>query len=157
MAGQGRTGVVLLLFAILAIPSSEAKMHLFDPRLCYILDGFLMFYGVMITALFVKERCGKPKTSPSQDSTYAALVKKPEDNYDVLSHNRGDVESGSGRGRRQQAHDDTYTALSRPDQDTYKSIQPKKDRRQKDDQVYQGLRTGTKDTYAKLQPRQQTR
>ncbi|KAL2087422.1 hypothetical protein ACEWY4_016250 [Coilia grayii] len=154
MAWQSN-GAILLM--VLAIPSAEAAMTLFDPKLCYILDGFLMFYGVMITALFVRERCCKPKTAQGQDSTYAALQKRTDDNYQDLRHARADVESGSGRGRRQQDEDSTYSRLNKGTEDTYREIQTKRDHRRQKDDVYQDLKVATKDTYSSLQPRHQPR
>lgn len=37
--------------------STEA-MDLYDPQLCYILDGFLGIYGLIITGMFIKEKVG---------------------------------------------------------------------------------------------------
>ncbi|XP_076159014.1 T-cell surface glycoprotein CD3 zeta chain [Alosa pseudoharengus] len=123
------------LLMVLTIPSAGA-VSLFDPKLCYILDGFLMFYGVMITALLVKERCGRPKTAQGSEK--------------ALSGSGRDVESGSNRGRRQQ-EEDPYARLNKSTEDTYKEITAKKDRRRhKDDQVYQDLKSGAKDTYDRL-------
>lgn len=134
------------------IRPAAGAVPLYEPKLCYILDGFLMLYGIMITALFIREKCFQPKTSQGPNDTYQGLQRRTDDKYEEIKR-RGDVESGSNRGRRQD--DDTYTRLNRPSEDTYKEIQTK-DRRRKDDQVYQGLNTGTKDTYDRLhaQPRQ---
>ncbi|XP_062383236.1 cell surface A33 antigen-like [Sardina pilchardus] len=119
----------------------QASMNLFDPKLCYILDGFLMFYGVMITALLVKERCGRPKAAQGSEKA-------------LSGGGRGDLEAGSNRGRRQE--DDTYSSLQKTTDDTYREITTKRDRRRKDDQVYQDLKTSNKDTYDRLhaKPRQ---
>lgn len=35
---------------------SEASQFIYDPKYCYILDGFLLIYGIIITAFFVHER-----------------------------------------------------------------------------------------------------
>lgn len=29
-----------------------------DPKLCYLLDGFLLIYGIIITALFLRAKVG---------------------------------------------------------------------------------------------------
>uniref|UniRef100_A0A3Q4HZR6 T-cell receptor T3 zeta chain n=1 Tax=Neolamprologus brichardi TaxID=32507 RepID=A0A3Q4HZR6_NEOBR len=31
-------------------------MNMYDPQLCYILDGFLGIYGLIITGMFIKEK-----------------------------------------------------------------------------------------------------
>ena len=36
-------------------------LGLTDPRLCYLLDGFLFIYAVIITALFVKAKVSLSK------------------------------------------------------------------------------------------------
>ncbi|XP_060754665.1 T-cell surface glycoprotein CD3 zeta chain [Neoarius graeffei] len=141
--GLQKTGALALL--ILIISPAEA-LGLYDPRFCYILDVFLLIYGILITVLFLREKCCKPKGKMQTDSTYASLSGH-QSTYDGL---RGrDPETGRARGGRKQTDDDTYTRLRDKTEDTYKEIQVKKDRRP-NDQVYQGLSTATKDTYDSL-------
>uniref|UniRef100_A0A3Q0RU35 T-cell receptor T3 zeta chain n=1 Tax=Amphilophus citrinellus TaxID=61819 RepID=A0A3Q0RU35_AMPCI len=33
-------------------------LNMYDPQLCYILDGFLGVYGLIITGMFIKEKVG---------------------------------------------------------------------------------------------------
>ncbi|XP_031414926.1 T-cell surface glycoprotein CD3 zeta chain [Clupea harengus] len=147
------TGAILLM--VLVIPSAEAALDLYDPRICYVLDGFLMFYGVAITALLIREKCFRPKTPEGQDDpTYQTLGQKGDNSYGEIQ--RKDVESGQNRTRKQQTDDSTYSGLVNRTEDPYGKIHAQKERRrQRDDQVYQGLSTGTKDTYDSLhmQPR----
>lgn len=35
-------------------------MTMYDPQLCYILDGFLGLYGLIITGMFIKEKVWRP-------------------------------------------------------------------------------------------------
>uniref|UniRef100_A0A3Q0RTZ5 T-cell receptor T3 zeta chain n=1 Tax=Amphilophus citrinellus TaxID=61819 RepID=A0A3Q0RTZ5_AMPCI len=37
---------------------SETALNMYDPQLCYILDGFLGVYGLIITGMFIKEKVG---------------------------------------------------------------------------------------------------
>ena len=37
-------------------------MNLYDPQLCYILDGFLGLYGLIITGMFIKEKVSHTHT-----------------------------------------------------------------------------------------------
>uniref|UniRef100_A0A3B3UL38 T-cell surface glycoprotein CD3 zeta chain n=1 Tax=Poecilia latipinna TaxID=48699 RepID=A0A3B3UL38_9TELE len=62
--------LLLLLFSPIA-----------DPQLCYILDGFLGLYGLIITGMFIKEKVGgtcstKPDGSATRD-TYDSLQMQP--------------------------------------------------------------------------------
>ncbi|KAJ8350853.1 hypothetical protein SKAU_G00259830 [Synaphobranchus kaupii] len=138
----------------------EAKMGINDPALCYILDAVLLLYGLIITALFFRERFFKPKDNSKDEgicmvSANAGLgnmmvgLNKPADTYDVLRVGK-DAESGATgpRGNRRQAGDETYTALQKVTEDDYKEIAVKKQRRRnKKDEVYQDLSNVTMETY----------
>ncbi|KAF7689643.1 T-cell surface glycoprotein CD3 zeta chain [Silurus meridionalis] len=139
--GLQKIGALVLL--ILIISPSEAY-GMYDPGFCYVLDVFLLIYGIVITILFLREKCCKPKEKVQKDSTYATL-RGDQSTYAGLK----DPETGRPRGARRQMDDDTYTPLKDKTEDTYKSIQVKKDRRP-NDQVYQGLSKATKDTYDTL-------
>lgn len=39
---------------------AEAQIGLLDPKLCYLLDGLLFIYSVIVTALFLKAKVGTP-------------------------------------------------------------------------------------------------
>ncbi|TSK17786.1 Protein CREG1 [Bagarius yarrelli] len=116
-----------------------------DPTFCYMLDVFLLLYGIIITGMFLREKRRKPKDKLQTDPTYAPLT-GPQSTYHEL---RKDAETGHARGGRRKVNDDTYTALQGKTEDTYKAIQVKKERRP-NDQVYQGLSAATKDTYDSL-------
>ncbi|XP_036413039.1 T-cell surface glycoprotein CD3 zeta chain [Colossoma macropomum] len=141
--GHQKTGA--LAFFVLMLSPAEASSGLYDPRFCYILDVFLLIYGIIITALFLREKFCKPKGKVESESDYQDL-KGVRSTYDGLRQR--DPESGRARGGRRDM-EDTYTRLQKKTDDTYKEIQVKKDRRQ-NDQVYQGLSSATKDTYDSL-------
>ncbi|XP_066516104.1 T-cell surface glycoprotein CD3 zeta chain [Hoplias malabaricus] len=138
-----KTGVFLLL--ILMVTPAEASV-MYDPKICYVLDGFLLLYGIIITALYLRERFCPSGGKVQKESEYDDL-KGPRSTYDGLRQ-RGDPESGRGhRGRRDV--EEPYARLQKKSEDTYKEIHVKKDNRQKE-QVYQGLSAATKDTYDQL-------
>ncbi|KAG9349641.1 hypothetical protein JZ751_028089 [Albula glossodonta] len=119
--------------------------------LCYILDGVLLLYGLIVTALFFRERFFKSKPITKEEGIYMDL-KQPADLYDDLMH-RGEGEGGAtaARGNRRQDGNETYTRLNKQTDDNYKEIGVKKERRRnKPEQVYQDLNKGTKDTYESL-------
>ncbi|KAG9262339.1 T-cell surface glycoprotein CD3 zeta chain [Astyanax mexicanus] len=136
-----KTGV--LVFVILMVSPAEAQDVLYDPRFCYFLDLFLLIYGIIITGMFLRERCFKSKQQ--KDIVYEDL-KGGRATYDKLKQR--DVEGGQGR-RNRRDPEDTYTRLQKKTDDTYKEITVKKDRG-RNDQVYQGLSAATKDTYDSL-------
>ncbi|XP_066562397.1 T-cell surface glycoprotein CD3 zeta chain [Amia ocellicauda] len=133
-----------------ALPTAEASISgLTDPKLCYILDGILLIYGIIITALYFKDKFSKPKEGPQTDPIYSDLDKS-RDQYDQLRRGH-DAESGGARPNRRQA-DDVYTPLQKPTTDSYDQIAVKqnRERRRNKEQVYQGLSAATKDTYDSL-------
>ncbi|KAK2817903.1 hypothetical protein Q7C36_021836 [Tachysurus vachellii] len=140
--GLQKTGALVLLIFI--VSPAEAS-GLYDPRFCYALDVLLLIYGIVITALFLRQKRQKPADKMQKDPTYAPL----SGNQSVYHELGRDAEAGRARGVRKKGDDDTYTPLRDKTEDTYKEIQVKKDRRP-NDQVYQGLSSATKDTYDSL-------
>lgn len=49
------TQMTLLMYLIF-FADAASVLGLTDPRLCYVLDGFLFIYAVVMTALFVKAK-----------------------------------------------------------------------------------------------------
>uniref|UniRef100_A0A8C7GBM8 T-cell surface glycoprotein CD3 zeta chain n=1 Tax=Oncorhynchus kisutch TaxID=8019 RepID=A0A8C7GBM8_ONCKI len=129
------TGGLLVLSTTL--PYVEAMTPLYDPKLCYILDGFLLLYGLVITGLLLREKFFKSKGKILEDDDiYTDL--KPTDGGGYGRINRKDPESATARDNRRN-NDDTYTSLKKPTDDTYREIavKDKQRRRNKNDQVYQ--------------------
>ncbi|XP_044043581.1 T-cell surface glycoprotein CD3 zeta chain [Siniperca chuatsi] len=134
-----------LLVLASAFPPAEA-LAMYEPGLCYILDGFLGLYGLIITGMFIKEKFFKTKARATEDSIYSDLKGQDSGGYAPLV--RGDPERG--RNRRTADDNATYTDLNKRTDGEYKELPVKRERR-KNEQVYQGLSTATKDTYNVLQ------
>ncbi|XP_008396436.1 T-cell surface glycoprotein CD3 zeta chain [Poecilia reticulata] len=133
-----------LLVVASLLPSAEA-LNISDPQLCYILDGFLGLYGLIITGMFIKEKFFRTKVKGSDDGAYASLGRPTNDTYEALM-------TDPERGRNRRVPDDsTYTGLQKRSEPTYKELPVKRERQRKNEQVYQGLSSATKDTYDSLQ------
>ncbi|XP_051982452.1 T-cell surface glycoprotein CD3 zeta chain [Xyrauchen texanus] len=139
------TAAVFLLLSVAPVTDASV-MSPYDPSFCYILDGFLLLYGIIITAFFVRERFIVKRNKADKNSLYEPINKSNRSEYDMMR----DPEGGAAGRRR---GDDTYTPLKRQTDDTYRKIEPKPDRR-RGDQVYQGLSSMTKDTYDSLHMQQ---
>ncbi|KAM4538088.1 T-cell surface glycoprotein CD3 zeta chain [Fundulus diaphanus] len=134
------------LTVLCPLTSTAAALDIADPQLCYILDGFLGLYGLIITGMFIKEKFFKTKVKGFEEPTYAGLAGGSADTYEPLT-----TDPERGRNRRV-ADDSTYTGLQRRTEPTYKELPVKREQRQrKNEQVYQGLSSATRDTYDSLQ------
>ncbi|KAM9334305.1 T-cell surface glycoprotein CD3 zeta chain [Symphorus nematophorus] len=144
-----QTWIPGLLVLASVFPPAEA-MTMYDPQLCYLLDGFLGLYGLVITGMFIKEKFFKTKGKASDENIYSDLRGQDEAPYAPLMRGGGgDPERGRNR---RTTEDDTYTGLNkRPTDGEYKELPVKRERHRKSEQVYQGLSTATKDTYDSLQ------
>ncbi|XP_009555473.2 LOW QUALITY PROTEIN: T-cell surface glycoprotein CD3 zeta chain [Cuculus canorus] len=155
----------IVIFAILQaqLPVADAVpiLGLTDPRLCYLLDGFLFIYAIVITALFVKAKLSQTselQLQPGQDDLYNKLSRGQRDEYDVLGAKRGaDPElGGRHQQRRRNPQDTVYTSLQKDKMgEAYSEIGMKGEQQRRrgkgNEGVYQGLSTATKDTYDALQ------
>ncbi|XP_051042130.1 T-cell surface glycoprotein CD3 zeta chain isoform X1 [Phodopus roborovskii] len=131
---------------------------LLDPKLCYLLDGILFIYGVIVTALYLRA-----KFSGSADATayqqgsnqlYNELSLGRREEYDVLDKKWArDPEVGGKQQRRRNPQEGVYNALQKDKMaESYSEIGMKGERRRGKghDGLYQGLSTATKDTYDAL-------
>uniref|UniRef100_A0A8I5NUA6 T-cell surface glycoprotein CD3 zeta chain n=1 Tax=Papio anubis TaxID=9555 RepID=A0A8I5NUA6_PAPAN len=81
-------------------PITEAQSFgLLDPKLCYLLDGILFIYGVILTALFLRVKFSRSADAPAyqqgQNQLYNELNLGRREEYDVLDKRRGrDPEMG---------------------------------------------------------------
>ncbi|CAL8288377.1 unnamed protein product [Lota lota] len=119
---QHTVGLLLLL----SLPTCAEGLTMYDPKLCFILDGFLAGYGLIITGLYIKEKFFTSKTTKDKENPF-------------LNRNQ---------------QEDPYTALKkRRSDDEYKELPLKRERQRKNDQqVYQDLNLGRdRDTYNTLQ------
>ncbi|OWK04784.1 CD247, partial [Cervus elaphus hippelaphus] len=95
---------------------------LLDPKLCYLLDGILFIYGVIVTALFLRAK---------------ELNVGRREEYAVLDRRGGfDPEMGGKPQRKKNPHEVVYNNQRR--------------RGKGQDGLYQGLSKATKDTYDAL-------
>ncbi|XP_043365946.1 T-cell surface glycoprotein CD3 zeta chain isoform X2 [Dermochelys coriacea] len=113
-------GIVIsaVLQAQLPITDAAPVPGLTDPRLCYILDGILFIYAVIITALFLKAKFSnapEPQAPQGQNDVYNKLSHTTRDEYDVLgTKKRGsDLEMGGRNQRRKKPQDTVYTSLQK--------------------------------------------
>uniref|UniRef100_A0A674GA18 T-cell surface glycoprotein CD3 zeta chain n=1 Tax=Taeniopygia guttata TaxID=59729 RepID=A0A674GA18_TAEGU len=132
----------------LQLLNAASVLGLTDPRLCYMLDGFLFIYAVVMTALFVKAKVSLTQHRCICICAFALpfqkLSRTHRDDYDVLGGKRGaDPELG---GRHQSLQKDKMG-------EAYSEIGMKGERRRGkgNEGLYQGLSAATKDTYDALQ------
>ncbi|XP_061572238.1 T-cell surface glycoprotein CD3 zeta chain-like [Cololabis saira] len=131
--------LLVLLVLVSALPSTEAALHLSDPRLCYLLDCFLGLYGLVVTGMFLREKFFKTKAKALDDALYS----------DLREPGTSDIEGG--RRNRRTPDDSTYTDWKKQPGGIYKELPVKRERQKKNDPVYQGLSSATRDTYQSLQ------
>uniref|UniRef100_A0A8C9UL11 T-cell surface glycoprotein CD3 zeta chain n=1 Tax=Spermophilus dauricus TaxID=99837 RepID=A0A8C9UL11_SPEDA len=148
----------LAIVAILQVwcPVTEAQSFgLLDPKLCYLLDGILFIYGVIVTALFLRAKFGRSADvaalQQGSNQLYNELNLGRREDYDVLDKHRGrDPEMGGKQQRRKNPQDGVYNALQREKMaEAYSEIGTKGERRRgkAQDGLYQGLSPATQDTY----------
>ncbi|XP_054528980.1 T-cell surface glycoprotein CD3 zeta chain isoform X14 [Pan troglodytes] len=131
---------------------------LLDPKLCYLLDGILFIYGVILTALFLRVKFSRSADAPAyqqgQNQLYNELNLGRREEYDVLDKRRGrDPEMGGKPQRRKNPQEGLYNELQKDKMaEAYSEIGMKGERRRGKghDGLYQGLSTATKDTYDAL-------
>ncbi|XP_005752076.1 T-cell surface glycoprotein CD3 zeta chain [Pundamilia nyererei] len=80
------------LLVLASMVSPAEAMDLYDPKLCYILDGFLGIYGLIITAMFIKEKFFKSKAKMEEEGLYSDLKGQDPGTYEPLR--TGDPERG---------------------------------------------------------------
>ncbi|XP_036891203.1 T-cell surface glycoprotein CD3 zeta chain isoform X1 [Sturnira hondurensis] len=143
-------------------PADAQSFGLLDPKLCYLLDGILFIYGIIITALFLRAKFSQSADAEAQaqgqgpGQLYNELNLGRREEYDVLDKRRGrDPEMGGKQQRRKNPHEGLYNALQREKMaEAYSEIgmKPENQRRRGKghDGLYQGLSPATKDTYDAL-------
>uniref|UniRef100_A0A8C7ZV02 T-cell surface glycoprotein CD3 zeta chain n=1 Tax=Oryzias sinensis TaxID=183150 RepID=A0A8C7ZV02_9TELE len=89
-----------------------------DPRLCYILDGFLGLYGLIITGMFIKEKFFRTKVKISDEMEFSVslfplmLLGQDRDEYRELPVKE-----------RPRRNEQVYQDLSAASRDTYDALQ----------------------------------
>ncbi|KAM8905374.1 T-cell surface glycoprotein CD3 zeta chain [Spinachia spinachia] len=127
-----------LLVLVSMFPAAEA-IAMYSPQLCYILDGFLGLYGLIITAMFINEKFFKAKGKRAEKSSYNDAEGQTSYNQPWTKRNRVMDDNA------------TYTGLNPRREESYKELPVKRERQRKSEQVYQDLSTATRDTYDSLQ------
>ncbi|XP_011788783.1 PREDICTED: T-cell surface glycoprotein CD3 zeta chain isoform X6 [Mandrillus leucophaeus] len=112
-------------------PITEAQSFgLLDPKLCYLLDGILFIYGVILTALFLRVKFSRSADAPAyqqgQNQLYNELNLGRREEYDALQKDKmaeAYSEIGmKGERRRGKGHDGLYQGLSTATKDTYDAL-----------------------------------
>uniref|UniRef100_H0ZTG1 T-cell surface glycoprotein CD3 zeta chain n=1 Tax=Taeniopygia guttata TaxID=59729 RepID=H0ZTG1_TAEGU len=116
----------------LQLLNAASVLGLTDPRLCYMLDGFLFIYAVVMTALFVKAKVVENTGNAMYGQLFSSVLQQ----------------------RRKNPQDTVYTSLQKDKMgEAYSEIGMKGERRRGkgNEGLYQGLSAATKDTYDALQ------
>nr|BAB30997.1 unnamed protein product [Mus musculus] len=146
---------VLACILHVRFPGAEAQSFgLLDPKLCYLLDGILFIYGVIITALYLRAKFSRSAETAANlqdpNQLYNELNLGRREEYDVLEKKRArDPEMGGKQQRRRNPQEGVYNALQKDKMaEAYSEIGTKGERRRGKghDGLYQGLSTATKDT-----------
>lgn len=152
----------LVIAAVLQaqFPVTEAQSFgLLDPKLCYLLDGILFIYGIIITALFLRAKFSGSADAPEHlqgpNQVYNELNLGRREEYDLLDKRRARDPEMGGKQRRKNPQEGLYNALQREKMaEAYSEIGTKGDNQRRrgkgHDGLYQGLSTATKDTYDAL-------
>ncbi|XP_071334141.1 high affinity immunoglobulin epsilon receptor subunit gamma isoform X3 [Trachinotus anak] len=65
-----------------------------EPQICYVLDGILFLYGIILTALYCRIKIqnskeaeggkGKPKQQNDEEGIYTGLTPHAQDTYETI-------------------------------------------------------------------------
>uniref|UniRef100_G1TT17 T-cell surface glycoprotein CD3 zeta chain n=1 Tax=Oryctolagus cuniculus TaxID=9986 RepID=G1TT17_RABIT len=153
---------VLVIAAVLKaqFPVTEAQSFgLLDPKLCYLLDGILFLYGVIVTALYLRAKFSRGEDVPVSPQAHTQLYNElnigRREEYDVLDKRRGRDPEMGGKQRRKNPQEGLYNALQKDKMaEAYSEIGMKGENQRRrgkgHDGLYQGLSAATKDTYDAL-------
>uniref|UniRef100_G1KZH4 T-cell surface glycoprotein CD3 zeta chain n=1 Tax=Ailuropoda melanoleuca TaxID=9646 RepID=G1KZH4_AILME len=156
-----RKALVIMALLQAQLPVTGAQSFgLLDPKLCYLLDGLLFIYGLVITALFLRAKFGRsaavPEDQQGPNQLYNELNLRGREEYEVLDKRRGlDPEMGGKQQRKRNPQEVVYNALQKDKMaEAYSEIGIKGENQRRrgkgHDGLYQGLSTATKDTYDAL-------
>nr|XP_040037112.1 high affinity immunoglobulin epsilon receptor subunit gamma [Gasterosteus aculeatus aculeatus] len=91
MTGGGRS--LLLLVISLWVSFGRASATLTEPQICYVLDGILFLYGIILTALYCRIKIINAKVAtaenakgkqPGDESIYTGLSPRAQDTYETI-------------------------------------------------------------------------
>ncbi|XP_040195014.1 T-cell surface glycoprotein CD3 zeta chain isoform X2 [Rana temporaria] len=143
--------IVLSVFLQAHVLAADAQVFgLTDPRLCYLLDGLLLIYAIIITALLFREKLSKKVPVGDTDDTFSKANQNTRDPFS----SRADAELGGRRGKHRSPDNSIYQGLEKEKlNDPYNAIGVKQPRKKGkgNEMLYQGLNTGRRETYDALQ------
>ncbi|CAO2637565.1 T-cell surface glycoprotein CD3 zeta chain, partial [Lemmus lemmus] len=137
--------------------ATEAQSFgLLNPQLCYLLDGILFIYGIIVTALYLRAKfsgsAGADANQQGSNQIYNVSFHSADLPAQSYPRTQGSSKTSSTQARRK-PQEGVYNALQKNQMaDAYSEIQMKQ-KRQKDkghNDLYQGLSAATKDTYDAL-------
>nr|XP_034369553.1 T-cell surface glycoprotein CD3 zeta chain isoform X1 [Arvicanthis niloticus] len=116
-------------------PGAEAQSFgLLDPKLCYLLDGILFIYGVIVTALYLRAKFSRSGDAAvylqDPNQLYNELNLGRREEYDVLDKKRARDPEMGGKQRRRNPQEGVYNALQKDKMaEAYSEIGTKGERR----------------------------
>ncbi|XP_035527436.1 Fc receptor, IgE, high affinity I, gamma polypeptide like isoform X2 [Morone saxatilis] len=79
------------LFAVILLINPTCREAIGDMNICYILDGILILYGIILTVLYCRLRMSPAKTpdnqyekQPAEGGIYAGLTSHSTDTYETI-------------------------------------------------------------------------
>ncbi|XP_029930372.1 Fc receptor, IgE, high affinity I, gamma polypeptide like isoform X2 [Myripristis murdjan] len=81
------------LFVLLLMINVTDALGMNDVNLCYVLDGILIFYGIILTVLYCRLRMhpfqvhhvARPEKQPYEGGIYAGLTPHSVDTYETIN------------------------------------------------------------------------
>ncbi|KAL6118814.1 high affinity immunoglobulin epsilon receptor subunit gamma [Pungitius pungitius] len=96
MTGGGRSP--LLLVISLWISFGRASATLTEPEICYVLDGILFLYGIILTALYCRIKIINANAAAAENTKgkqtgdegiYTGLTPRAQDTYETIGTKKG--------------------------------------------------------------------
>ncbi|XP_071334138.1 high affinity immunoglobulin epsilon receptor subunit gamma isoform X1 [Trachinotus anak] len=91
MAVSGRSPLLVAIPLWMCFGRAAA---LAEPQICYVLDGILFLYGIILTALYCRIKIqnskeaeggkGKPKQQNDEEGIYTGLTPHAQDTYETI-------------------------------------------------------------------------
>ncbi|XP_051266622.1 Fc receptor, IgE, high affinity I, gamma polypeptide like isoform X2 [Dicentrarchus labrax] len=79
------------LFAVILLINPTCSEAIEDMNICYVLDGILILYGIILTVLYCRLRMSPAKTpdnqyekQPAEGGIYAGLTSHSTDTYETI-------------------------------------------------------------------------
>ncbi|NP_001290693.1 high affinity immunoglobulin epsilon receptor subunit gamma [Esox lucius] len=90
-------GERLFVSAVPLWMSFGSAAALAEPQICYILDGILFVYGIILTVLYCRIKmspgngrgAGTGNAGKKEESTYMGLTPRAQDTYETIGQKKG--------------------------------------------------------------------